>query len=54
MEDKKLTKLTPERVKILLQKIGSDVTIEESQLVLEFINKIAHLAVIQYLSKRFK
>ncbi|MBA5793491.1 hypothetical protein H1R17_09690 [Flavobacterium sp. xlx-214] len=53
MRDTKYKELTPERIKVLLQKKGSTVTINEAAIISKFINKIAQLAVIQYLSKRF-
>jgi len=49
MEKDKTNELTPERVKQILKKKGTEVDLEEAQAVLEFVKKIAHIAVNQYL-----
>ncbi len=41
--------LTPERVMQILEKKGTHVDIEEAKIILEFVKKIAHIAVNQYL-----
>lgn len=46
-------KLTPERVIEILKKKGTLVDLEEAKAILEFVNKIAHMAVNQYLRGRF-
>lgn len=49
MEKDKTNELTPERVKQIFKKKGTEVDLEEAQAVLEFVKKIAHIAVNQYL-----
>ncbi|WP_201288633.1 hypothetical protein [Sphingobacterium composti Ten et al. 2007 non Yoo et al. 2007] len=49
MEKGKTKELTPERVKQILKKKGTEVDLEEAQAILEFVNKIAYIAVNQYL-----
>lgn len=49
MEKEKANDLTPERVKQILKKKGTEVDLEEAQAILEFVKKIAHIAVNQYL-----
>jgi DNA-directed RNA polymerase subunit F len=49
MEKEKANDLTPERVKQILKKKGTEVDLEEAQVILEFVKKIAHIAVNQYL-----
>ena len=49
MEKDKTNELTPERVRKILKKKGTEVDLEEAQAILEFVKKIAHIAVNQYL-----
>ena len=49
MEKGKVNDLTPERVVQILKKKGTEVDIEEAKTILEFVKKIAHIAVNQYL-----
>ncbi len=49
MEKEKTNDLTPERVKQILKKKGTEVDLEEAEAILEFVKKIAHIAVNQYL-----
>jgi len=49
MEKEKTNDLTPERVRQILKKKGTEVDLEEAQAILEFVKKIAHIAVNQYL-----
>jgi len=49
MEKDKTNELTPERVKQILRKKGTEVDIEEAQAILKFVKMIAHIAVNQYL-----
>lgn len=49
MEKDKTNELTPERVKQILKKKGTEVDLEEAQAIFEFVKKIAHIAVNQYL-----
>lgn len=49
MEKDKTNNLPPERVKQILRKKGTEVDLEEAQAILEFVKKIAHIAVNQYL-----
>ncbi|WP_353149083.1 hypothetical protein [Chryseobacterium sp.] len=43
-------KLTPEKVIILLKQHGTIVTLEEAARILDFMRKVADIAVNQYLS----
>ena len=47
MEKEKAKDVTPERVVQILKKKGTD--LEEAKTILEFVKKIAHIAVNQYL-----
>ncbi|MET3529195.1 hypothetical protein ABID31_000465 [Chryseobacterium flavum] len=49
MEKEKGNELTPERVMQILKKKGTEVDIEEAKIILAFVQKIAHIAVNQYL-----
>lgn len=49
MESGKSTDLNPERVMEILKKKGTHVDIEEAKIILEFVKKVAHIAVNQYL-----
>ncbi|ADY52247.1 hypothetical protein Pedsa_1690 [Pseudopedobacter saltans DSM 12145] len=49
MEKEKTNDLTPERVIQILKKKGTEVDIEEAKTILDFVKKIAHIAVNQYL-----
>lgn len=49
MDKEKTNDLTPERVIQILKKKGTEVDLEEAQVILEFVKKIAHIAVNQYL-----
>lgn len=49
MEKEKANDLTPERVVQILKKKGTEIDLEEAQAILEFVKKIAHIAVNQYL-----
>lgn len=49
MEQEKANDLTPERVIQILKKKGTVVDIEEASEILEFVKKIAQIAVNQYL-----
>ncbi|KMQ59552.1 hypothetical protein ACM46_20980 [Chryseobacterium angstadtii] len=42
-------KLTPEKVVSILGKHGTKVSIEEAEIILQFMRKIADIAVNQYL-----
>ena len=53
MEKEKANDLTPERVKQILKKKGTEVDLEEAQAILEFVKKIAQIAVNQYLRGKF-
>lgn len=53
MEDRPKSKeLTPERVVQILRSHGTEVSPEEATTILAFIRKLAHITVIQILSKR--
>lgn len=47
-----LSKLTPKKVVSLLAKYGTKVSAEEAEIILQFMRKIADVAVNQYLSVR--
>jgi len=47
MEKEEANDVTPERVVQILKKKGTD--LEEAKTILEFVKKIAHIAVNQYL-----
>lgn len=49
MDKEKTNDLTPERVIQILKTKGTEVDLEEAQAILEFVKKIAHIAVNQYL-----
>jgi len=49
MEKEKTKDLTPERVMQILKKKGTKVDLEEAKVILQFVEKIAHIAVNQYL-----
>ncbi|WP_352423380.1 hypothetical protein [Proteiniphilum sp.] len=49
MEKENKHGLTPERVIQILKKKGTYVNLEEAKIILDFVNKIAHIAVNQYL-----
>lgn len=42
-------KLTPEKVVQILKKHGTEVSIEEAAIIINYINEIARIAVSQYL-----
>jgi 3-methyladenine DNA glycosylase AlkC len=45
-------KLTPEKVVSILRKHGTKVSVEEAFIILQFMRKVADIAVNQYLSVR--
>ncbi|GAE66755.1 hypothetical protein H3Z85_18035 [Chryseobacterium indologenes] len=49
-ESKSSKKLTPERVVSILEKHGTKVSVEEAGIILQFMRKVAYVAVNQYLS----
>lgn len=49
-ESKSSKKLTPERVVSILEKHGTKVSVEEAGIILQFMRKVADVAVNQYLS----
>lgn len=50
IESESLKKLTPERVVSILEKHGTKVSVEEAEIILQFMRKVADVAVNQYLS----
>lgn len=48
MDNRKSKKLSPEKVMGILKKKGIHVDMEEARTILEFVEKIAHIAVNQY------
>lgn len=51
-ESKPSKKLTPERVVNILEKHGTKVSVEEAGIILQFMRKVADVAVNQYLSAK--
>ncbi|MGF7027764.1 MULTISPECIES: hypothetical protein [Sphingobacterium] len=51
MEKEEANDVTPERVVQILKKKGTD--LEEAKTILEFVKKIAHIAVNQYLRGKY-
>jgi len=49
MESGKNKELSAERVMEILKKKGTHVDIEEAKIILDFVKKVAHIAVNQYL-----
>ncbi len=49
-----MEKLSPEKVKSMLAKKGTELTLEESTMVLEFMRKMANIVVASYLEKNLK
>ncbi|GEM_PF-3191728 len=49
-ERKPSTKLTPEKVVSLLGRHGTKVSTQEAEIILQFMRKVADIAVNQYLS----
>jgi hypothetical protein len=47
----KMEKLQPEKAMEMLRQSGIEVTVEQAKLILEFLRKLAAMAVTQYLSK---
>ncbi|HUH34295.1 MAG TPA: hypothetical protein VL022_00540 [Moheibacter sp.] len=48
------TKLTPERAHKMLQKEDMEITLEEAEKILEFLRKLANIAVSNYLKNKGK
>jgi hypothetical protein len=51
MESCEFKKMSPEKALEILKKNGSAVTVEQAKIVLELLNKLANIAVSQYLRK---
>lgn len=49
-----MEKLAPEKVKSILAKKGTELTLEEATIVLEFMRKMANIVVASYLEKNPK
>ena len=47
----KMEKLQPEKAVEMLRQSGIEVNLEQAKLILEFLRKLAAMAVTQYLSK---
>ena len=52
MEDDVLIRITPDKAIELLQKDGIDVTMEEAQIILDFLYSMANIVVEQFVSSR--
>ena len=46
-----MEKLQPEKAMEMLRQSGIEVTVEQAKLIIEFLRKLAAIAVTQYLSK---
>ena len=46
-----MEKLQPEKAVEMLRQRGMEVTLEQAKLILEFLRKLADIAVTQYLSQ---
>lgn len=46
-----MEKLQPEKAVEVLQQHGVEVTVEQAKLILEFLRKLADIAVTQYLNR---
>jgi hypothetical protein len=46
-----MDKLQPEKAVEILRQHGVEVTVEQARLILEFLRKLADIAVTQYLKK---
>ncbi len=49
---REITKLTPERAFKMLQKEGMEITLEEAEKILEFLRKLANIAVSKHLENK--
>ncbi len=49
-----MEKLAPEKVKSILTKKGTELTLEETTMILEFMRKMATIVVASYLEKNLK
>jgi hypothetical protein len=50
-EGSKMEKLTPQKVQEILRQKGTEVTLEQAEAILNFIRKLAGIAVSNYLKK---
>ena len=46
-----MEKIQPEKVVEILRQKGTEVTLEEARLILEFLRKLADITVTQYLNQ---
>ena len=51
METREMEKIPPEKAVEILKKSGLNVSIEQAKIILEMLNKLANIAVSQYLRK---
>ncbi len=51
MENCEREKFAPENAVEMLRKCGIEVTVEQAKIILELLNKLANIAVSQYLRK---
>lgn len=51
MENCEREKFAPEKALEILRKNGIDVTVEQAKIILKLLNKLANIAVSQYLRK---
>ncbi|MYY26308.1 hypothetical protein [Elizabethkingia anophelis] len=49
---KSVKKITPERIVKILERFQNKVSIEEANIILQFMKELAHIAVNQYLSNK--
>lgn len=51
MEEEEKEKITPEKAKNMLRQEGVELTLEQAKDVLEFMRKLANIAITKYLEK---
>lgn len=51
METREIEKIAPEKAVEILKKSGLNVSVEQAKIILEMLNKLANIAVSQYLRK---
>ena len=49
-----MKKISVEEVKSFLKKKGTEISLEEAEMVLGFLRKMSHIVVVGYLDKKVK
>ena len=49
-----MKKLSPEKLKTMLAKKGTELTLEQATMILEFMRKMANIVVASYLEEKLK